>query len=106
MYSKTVWKLRENDDNLLYQIIGTLHNTSTTKSNKSKGDKKDVDFKKLLEDYFRLDTNLGDYYKEWSDKDELFKTACQQFYGIRMLRQEPVENLFSFICSQNNHISR
>ncbi|KAI8442040.1 hypothetical protein MSG28_005681 [Choristoneura fumiferana] len=46
------------------------------------------------------------YYKEWSEADELFKSAGQQFYGVRMLAQEPVENLFSFICSQNNHISR
>lgn len=105
VYSKTVWKLRENDDGLQYQVIGSLHNTSKSQS-KSKNKKVNVDFKKLLEDYFRLDTNLGNYYKEWSAKDELFEKACQQFYGIRMLRQEPVENLFSFICSQNNHISR
>lgn len=26
--------------------------------------------------------------------------------GARMLRQDPVECLFSFICSSNNHISR
>nr|XP_049699179.1 N-glycosylase/DNA lyase [Helicoverpa armigera] len=105
VYSKTVWKLRENDDGLQYQVIGSLHNNSKSQS-KSKNKKVNVDFKKLLEDYFRLDTNLGIYYKEWSAKDELFEKACQQFYGIRMLRQEPVENLFSFICSQNNHISR
>ena len=105
VFSKTVWKLRENDDNLQYQVIGSLHNIKKP-SNKSKSLKKDEDFKKLLEDYFRLDLNLGEYYKEWSKKDELFEKACQQFYGIRMLRQEPVENLFSFICSQNNHISR
>lgn len=105
VFSKTVWKLRENDDYLQYQVIGSLHNQSKT-LNKSRNKSKDVDFKKLLEDYFRLDMNLGQYYKEWSEKDELFEKACQQFYGIRMLRQEPVENLFSFICSQNNHISR
>ncbi|PZC78660.1 hypothetical protein B5X24_HaOG201959 [Helicoverpa armigera] len=105
VYSKTVWKLRENVDGLQYQVIGSLLNNTKSQS-KSKNKKVNVDFKKLLEDYFRLDTNLGIYYKEWSAKDELFEKACQQFYGIRMLRQEPVENLFSFICSQNNHISR
>ncbi|KAJ8712772.1 hypothetical protein PYW08_008076 [Mythimna loreyi] len=101
VFSKTLWKLRENDDHLQYQVIASLHNLSKT-SNK----KKNTDFAKLLKDYFRLDVNLGEYYKEWSEKDELFEKACKQFYGIRMLRQEPVENLFSFICSQNNHISR
>ncbi|XP_026727454.1 N-glycosylase/DNA lyase [Trichoplusia ni] len=104
VFSKTVWKLRENDDGLQYQVVGSLHNTKTKMKSKQK--ESNIDFKKLLEDYFRLDTNLGNYYKEWSEKDELFRSACQQFYGIRMLRQEPVENLFSFICSQNNHISR
>lgn len=63
-------------------------------------------FEGLLKKYFRLDFNLLNHYATWSEKDELFKAACKQFYGIRMLAQEPVENLFSFICSQNNHISR
>uniref|UniRef100_A0A2H1WH82 SFRICE_029541 n=1 Tax=Spodoptera frugiperda TaxID=7108 RepID=A0A2H1WH82_SPOFR len=106
VYSKTVWKLRENDDHLLYQVIGSLHTSKKEQIKNKKSKKVDVDFDKLLEDYFRLDTNLGEYYKEWSEKDALFQKTCQQFYGIRMLRQEPVENLFSFICSQNNHISR
>ncbi|CAB3222123.1 unnamed protein product [Arctia plantaginis] len=107
VFSKTLWKLKENDDCLQFQVIGSLldNNTNTILA-KKENTKSDLDFRKLLENYFRLDMNLGNYYKEWSNKDELFRKACQQFYGIRMLRQEPVENLFSFICSQNNHISR
>lgn len=34
------------------------------------------------------------------------KCVCVFMSGIRMLRQDPVECLFSFICSSNNHISR
>ncbi|CAG9791576.1 unnamed protein product [Diatraea saccharalis] len=98
VFSRTVWKLKQNDDHIQYQVIGSLIKEFDTKDS--------ISYEKLLKDYFRLDLNLVKYYKEWSEKDELFQTACQQFYGIRMLRQEPVENLFSFICSQNNHISR
>ncbi|KAF5275197.1 hypothetical protein FQR65_LT04229 [Abscondita terminalis] len=61
----------------------------------------------ILRDYFQLDLiNLEEYYEKWSVNDPYFKEAAQQFYGIRILQQEPVENIFSFICSQNNHISR
>lgn len=98
IFSKTVWKLRQDDENLQYQVMGSLLN----KASKSGSDM----FQNLLENYFRLNYKLSDYYKKWSEKDELFERACKQFYGIRMLYQEPVENLFSFICSQNNHISR
>lgn len=105
-----MWKLRQSNDSLQYQVIGSL----LSKSNKNKvirdcSAAKVVNtefFTNLLEKYLRLDVDLGSYYKEWSEADELFKSAEQQFYGIRMLAQEPVENLFSFICSQNNHISR
>ncbi|KAJ8300945.1 hypothetical protein KUTeg_022464 [Tegillarca granosa] len=59
-----------------------------------------------LRDYFRLDVNLSDLYEKWSSVDDNFKKVSQNFEGIRILRQDPVENLFSFICSSNNHISR
>nr|XP_026488069.1 N-glycosylase/DNA lyase [Vanessa tameamea] len=103
VFSKTVWKLRQDDEHLQYKVIGTLLN-KTSKTTKQRCDGEI--FKNLLEKYFRLNFKLSDYYKEWSKKDSLFQSACKQFYGIRMLYQEPVENLFSFICSQNNHISR
>ncbi|XP_068623607.1 N-glycosylase/DNA lyase [Battus philenor] len=105
VFNKTVWKLKQLDDCLQYQVVGSLWNQQT-EHDLNKSENNEGKFEQLLKQYFRLELNLAKYYKEWSDKDELFKTACKQFYGIRMLAQEPVENLFSFICSQNNHISR
>lgn len=102
---KTVWKLKENENHLQYKVLGSLFD-ECPKTGLNVKKNKDLVFKQILERYFRLDVDLGNHYKEWSEKDELFKSACQQFYGVRMLQQEPVENLFSFICSQNNHISR
>ncbi|XP_017561243.1 N-glycosylase/DNA lyase isoform X1 [Pygocentrus nattereri] len=61
---------------------------------------------KLLRDYFQLSVKLVDLYKEWSSADQHFNHTGSIFTGVRMLRQDPVECLFSFICSSNNHISR
>lgn len=65
---------------------------------------------KELNDYFRLDENLTELYEEWSSRDAKFKqrvaTYPQLLAGIRVLRLDPVENLFSFICSSNNNIKR
>lgn len=60
----------------------------------------------ILNDYFQLSIKLQDLYTHWSAQDSNFKEKSERFEGIRMLRQHPVENLFSFICSSNNHISR
>lgn len=44
---------------------------------------------------------------QWSEKDPHFKKiAATDFHGIRILRQDPWENLCSFICSTNNNIKR
>ncbi|RXW18616.1 hypothetical protein EST38_g7239 [Candolleomyces aberdarensis] len=59
-----------------------------------------------LEDYFQLDVDLEELYKQWSSKDVVFAKFQDRFKGIRMLRQDPWENLISFICSSNNNISR
>ncbi|KAL4218951.1 8-oxoguanine glycosylase ogg1 [Mactra antiquata] len=64
------------------------------------------DDERVLIDYFQLHVQLEDLYKEWAKVDKHFETISKDFSGIRMLRQNPVECLFSFICSSNNHISR
>ncbi|XP_005740581.1 N-glycosylase/DNA lyase [Pundamilia nyererei] len=60
----------------------------------------------MLRDYFQLDVRMGDLHKEWGAADCHFKHIAEVFKGVRMLRQDPTECLFSFICTSNNHISR
>ncbi|KAG6874234.1 hypothetical protein C0995_003780 [Termitomyces sp. Mi166 len=59
-----------------------------------------------LKDYFQLDIDLTVLYNEWSARDPVFARMQSRFQGIRILRQDPWENLVSFICSSNNNIPR
>ncbi|KAI8056287.1 DNA glycosylase [Gilbertella persicaria] len=60
-----------------------------------------------IKDYFQLDrVSLQACYERWSALDANFAKKAAQFQGIRMLRQDPWENLISFICSSNNNITR
>lgn len=76
-----------------------------------------------IHDYFQLDVDLVVLYEQWSKRDPVFRSFETRFGGIRMLRQDPFENLISyvvmlciqfyfanfngsFICSSNNNISR
>ncbi|XP_058448488.1 N-glycosylase/DNA lyase [Malaya genurostris] len=63
-------------------------------------------YEQLLRIYFRLDVDLAQYYRQWNQSHTHFENSAGQFYAVRQLNQDPVENLFSFICSQNNNISR
>ncbi|XP_064154455.1 N-glycosylase/DNA lyase [Anguilla rostrata] len=60
----------------------------------------------VLKDYFQLNVNMAELYKQWGTADSHFKSIAKAFTGVRMLRQDPTECLFSFICTSNNHISR
>lgn len=62
----------------------------------------------ILKDYFQLDHHprLSQLYEDWSKVDPHFSSVASRTPGIRVLRQDPVECLFSFICSTNNNIKR
>ncbi|KAL0097275.1 DNA glycosylase [Phycomyces blakesleeanus] len=67
----------------------------------------DKTIEKDLRDYFQLDkVSLSECYERWSGIDPNFKVKAMGLKGIRILRQDPWENLVSFICSSNNNISR
>ena len=124
---KRLWILKQDQDQVFYKSIGTDRDSSVAASEENGRIKKvstksrtrpacDVEcsiqsLKKdneesFLKDYFQLNVDLDSLYKVWSKNDQVFSKLSQNFGGLRMLRQDPVENLFSFICSQNNHISR
>ena len=89
--------LRETEGDCLFRCL----------SSSAPGGKND---EKLLRDelreYFQLDTDLRSLYDKWSRADPRMKAIAKTLPGMRVLRQEPVECLFSFICSSNNNIQR
>ena len=64
------------------------------------------DSEEVLLDYFRLREDMSSQYAQWSERDERFRDTHYNITGIRILRQDPVENLFSFICSSANNTLR
>ncbi|CAG9533829.1 unnamed protein product [Cercopithifilaria johnstoni] len=93
-----IWKVwRENDEQLGYEVLA--------KFSKARGSDLDV-----LKDYFQLNIKLVPLYKLWAENDKHFAHLLEnhrtKFEGIRVLGQDPVETVFAFICSANNHIRR
>ncbi|KAG7799257.1 hypothetical protein KL929_001334 [Ogataea haglerorum] len=64
------------------------------------------DTEEVVLDYFNLSIRLEELYLDWASKDKHFTKNSANFGGIRMLRQDPWENLVSFICSTNNNVKR
>ncbi|KAM4571140.1 N-glycosylase/DNA lyase [Fundulus diaphanus] len=115
-----VWTLTQTEDTLWYYVY-TNHGVAGGKNRPEKKDSLRIDEEEaqsvpptpdaeveaeMLRDYFQLHVKLGDLYREWGAADCHFKEIADIFTGVRMLRQDPTECLFSFICTSNNHISR
>lgn len=91
-----VFILKQVNNELLYKVFEQPVNKSSKLS----------DISAFLVDYFQLGFDLTVACKDWNDKDANFKTRANSIAGLRILRQDPTETLFSFLCSSNNNISR
>ena len=102
-----VWILKQDPENILYKTLQKKgdqikqHSNFQTISSKQK--REDEEY---LRNYFQLDVDLESLYSSWAQVDPVFNDISQRFIGVRMLRQDPIENIFSFICSSNNNIQR
>jgi len=91
-----VWLLSQNDTEILYKTYSKQQDQKDHFQNENR-----------LRDYFQLDLcKLNDLYPKWRKVDQYFDSCFDKMTGVRTLRQHPVENLFSFICSSNNNIAR
>ena len=117
--------LRQSQEALLWGVVFPTPPTSPEETAK-----RDAETLEWIGDYFQLDVDLKELYRSWSKRDPVFRGLQERFSGIRILRQDPWENLISyvtfashlpsydddpivfscprtsFICSSNNNISR
>ncbi|XP_068551081.1 N-glycosylase/DNA lyase isoform X2 [Anas acuta] len=87
-----VWTLVQERDRLWYTVYGEEPPGPHTDG--------------ILREYFQLDVGLPALYRAWGAADPHFHRVAGDFPGVRVLRQDPVECLLSFICSSNNHVAR
>ena len=60
-----------------------------------------------FKNYFDLDFSYADVFKKAEESSyDVVKNAAKEARGVRILRQNPEEMIFSFIISQNNMIPR
>ncbi|KAF8921143.1 N-glycosylase/DNA lyase [Mucidula mucida] len=93
--------LRQSQNELYYKALFPEPQPTSTQL-----DLRDAETLLWINSYFQLDIDLTSLYEEWAARDNVFSSFKDRFGGIRMLRQDPWENLISFICSSNNNISR
>ena len=83
--------LRQSSDVLFYRSVFP-DTVATEVKSESVRDEETLSF---LKDYFQLDVDLVALYETWSKRDPVFEGLMPRFTGIRMLRQDPWENLIS-----------
>ncbi|XP_059114334.1 N-glycosylase/DNA lyase isoform X3 [Peromyscus eremicus] len=92
-----VWTLTQTEERLYCTVY---------REDKSQVGKPTLEELDALHKYFQLDVSLAQLYSQWASVDSHFQKVAQKFQGVRLLRQDPTESLFSFICSSNNNIAR
>ena len=98
--SSYIIRLKHVDEQLIYTFY-----THTQLPLPPADDTRQSETSQLLHDYFQLTVRLSDLVHRWSEADERFRSQ-QIPAGIRVLAQDPLENLISFICSSNNNVQR
>lgn len=101
--------LEQTSDQIMYKVLNTqLVQQQFDECQAGKTGALDLrkSFVRSLESYFRLDSDIDTLYTKWFKNDTHFNKTSNKYRGIRLLRQNIPENIFSFICSTNNNVAR
>jgi len=86
--------LRQDSESLFYRALFPKDETNACSD--SDCVKRDGETLAWLKDYFQLEVDLIKLYTDWAERDVVFReTVKDRFAGIRMLRQDPWENVIS-----------
>jgi N-glycosylase/DNA lyase len=86
--------LRQSPDTLFYRSVFPDPQPSSEKRVL-----REAETLEWLKDYFQLNIDLVSLYKQWAEKDKVFARIQDRFVGIRVLRQDPWENVISSVIS-------
>lgn len=110
-----VWTLKQIENDIFFRVFKSRSLKKLQKervleeiqpSPISKTDDESQFYDTVLRDYFQLHVDVEPLFEQWRASDPHFAEVSEKFRGVRLLRQNPVETLFSFICSSNNSIPR
>jgi N-glycosylase/DNA lyase len=87
--------LRQTVDTLLYRAIFPVAPSGPSTNTADLEKVRDAETLAWLQDYFQLEVDLVKLYDTWEELDSVFGKLRSRFTGIRILRQDPWENLVS-----------
>jgi len=114
VFNHRLWQVKLCNQTLMYKVLGfpkILLSKGETDAKKLKLQQPNTFSNKnsygvLLQSYFRLNEDYNKMKKDWTKNDKNIKEVIESLGNIVSLNQDPWENLITFLCTQNNNVSR
>ncbi|KNC36482.1 N-glycosylase/DNA lyase [Plasmodium falciparum RAJ116] len=120
---KKIYLFKETEKDIFYQCLydddndcdnyNDSNNNNVTCTGYSNKDDKNILKKRKsnnhhneVYNFFNLHFPLNENIEIWKKKDQRMKEITNKITGLRILKTDPVESFFSFLCSTNNNIPR